>query len=326
MSANNTDGLQALVRSLAEAMYNEPGEKPLPMATTDAEEVIRAQLTENTGTHFLDSGSAYGRHHEENAENPPWEQPAFDVGDGYVTHNVYHHMSEVFGRSESAVAVEAALYAFGRSDEWKREPWLPTQEAFVQAMMDGEFTEPSLRALGVPDGFIHDVLQVQREVRDDRSGGIGRRSGPDEPFTCNTYNHEFGSLSQVLQGTNIGGLYAEYVILQVHQGCDVRGGYTAPRVYTAWDSWIPHELSFYCPRCDWTEAESCLYGTDDLLFQRTLDPEELFEALRERTDDDIPDADVQANADDAIAQARDSDHTDGGVFHVAKGCGGVVRF
>lgn len=325
MSANNTDGLQALVRALGEAMYNEPGEKPLPMATTDAEDVIRAQLTENTGSHFLDSGSAYGRHHEENRENPPWERPAFDVGHGYVTQNVYHFMSETFGRNKACVAVEAALYAFGHSDEWEREGWLPTQEAFAQALMDGEFTETSLRALGVPDGFVGDVLQVQREAVEAQSGGIGRRSGPDEPFTCNTYNHEAGSLSQVLQGTNTGGPYAEYVLLQVHQGADVRGGYTGPRVYSVYDAWMPHERSFYCPRCDWTQAESCLYDLDELLFQSTLDAEELFEELRERTDEEIPDEDVQANADGAIEKARGHD-VDGGVFHIADGCGGVVRF
>jgi uncharacterized protein (DUF2126 family) len=65
------DELQALVTAFAEATLNESGEKPLPMATDDADEVIRAQLTENTGSHFLDSGSAYGRHHEVNRENPP---------------------------------------------------------------------------------------------------------------------------------------------------------------------------------------------------------------------------------------------------------------
>jgi hypothetical protein len=54
--------------------------------------------------------------------------------------------------------------------------------------------------------------------------------GEGEPMTINTYNDEC-SLSQTLQF-----IYAEvdgeeFVLLQVHGGCDVRGGYTAPKVF-----------------------------------------------------------------------------------------------
>jgi hypothetical protein len=55
--------------------------------------------------------------------------------------------------------------------------------------------------------------------------------GDGSPFTENTYNGE-NLLSQVLQY-----LYFEFggeshVLLQIHGGCDVRGGYTKPRAFT----------------------------------------------------------------------------------------------
>ena len=47
----------------------------------------------------------------------------------------------------------------------------------------------------------------------------------------NTYNHE-SSLSQVLQGTSLQDAAGEhYVLIQLHQGCDVRGGYTDARLF-----------------------------------------------------------------------------------------------
>jgi hypothetical protein len=292
----STDELQRLVRAFAEAAYNAPGEKPIPMATDDAVDVIRSQLTENTGRHLLDSGSAYGRHWEENQENPPWERPAWDVGNGYVTHNVYHWMERAFGRDRPAVALEAALYAFGHTDSQEREPWLSSSEAFRDLLFDNALTEFDLREWGVPDGFITDVLAVQNDIQ-----------GTEAGFTFNTYNGECHSLSQVLQGVVLGGPYAGYGFVQVHQGADVRGGYTGPRAYTsAMGGWLPHELEFRCQRCEWVDYESCLYGSDELRYQRSIDPFELQdEGLIEEGDDDHP----------ALNAAHDDDHIDGAVFH-----------
>ena len=33
-------------------------------------------------------------------------------------------------------------------------------------------------------------------------------------------------MSQVIQGAYLDGFYGDYMLLQVHNGCDVRGGYT----------------------------------------------------------------------------------------------------
>jgi hypothetical protein len=292
----STDEITQLVRAFAEAAFNDPGEVPVPMASTRAVDVIRSQLTENTGTHFLDSGGADGRHWQENQDNPPWERPEWNVGDGYVTHNVADWLERSVGRDRTAVALEAALFAFGHTDDQQRNGWLSSAEAFRELLLDGTLEPADLRAWGVPDAFVRDVLSVQNDIRD-----------ADHGFTFNTYNGECHSLSQVLQGVVLGGPYAEYGFVQVHQGADVRGGYTAPRAYTSkLGGWLPHELEFQCQRCEWVDYESCLYGTDELRFQRSIDPSALADEGRIEAGDD---------AHPALNAAYDADHVDGAVFH-----------
>ena len=305
------ENLTELANEFRQRVHGGDDSKPVPIPTTDADDVIRAQLVENTGTHFLDSGGAYGRHWQENQDNPPWEETAWNVGDGYVTHNVYDFMQSRFGRDDMAVSLEAALYAFAYGDEYASDAWLTCMEAFAESE---RVTVPTLEALGCPTRWADDV-----------AGFFAGHDPKEQAFTANTYNDECHTLSQVLQTTSFGGPYAEYVMVQVHQGADVRGGYTAPRVYRVREGWFPHELEFYCERCEWVDYESCLYGSDELLYQRTIDPWELQEELQER-DDEHSDEEIQQAADEAIEAAHDADHIDGAVFHVGDGCGGHVVF
>ena len=82
--------------------------------------------------------------------------------------------------------------------------------------------------------------------------GAGGIYGEGEPFIENTYNGEC-ALSQVIQY----GYYqiddTEYVCLSIHGGCDVRGGYTRPRIFE-----VTQEIAIvdnakvgrYCDDCD----------------------------------------------------------------------------
>jgi hypothetical protein len=303
MSEHTTDGdsTDALIRGLVDHL-SESGETAAPMPTTDADEVIRTQLTENTGRHLLDSGM-YGRHWEENQENPPWDDPEYSVeGDGYVTHNLYDHLSRVFGRDRTAVELEVALYAFGRSEERKRQAWLRTEEDFAEMFLRGEFHRPGLAELDLPDPVIETVLGLQ-----------GGDYETETPFTANTYNDGMHTLSQVIQTVSFGGPYAEYHMVQVHGGADVRGGYTAPRVYKAtYDVPVPSEYEFFCERCDWIDYESVVGRGDDydLLFVTDNTREAFHTALSDagwvgEDDGDHP----------AIETAADADHIDGAIFH-----------
>lgn len=170
----------------------------ITIPTTTTEDVIRAMLTENTGSHFLDSGGAYGRNWERNqsvdfgADVPPTTL-SFEFGGISVTHDLYHFLVDTL---EYDPDLDAAFQLYADQPENADEGWLTLMETFPGL----HFTEA-----------------------DDR-----------RQFVVNTYNNE-DSLSQTIQYIGIFVEGDEYVLLQIHGGCDVRGGYTRPRAFRVWD-------------------------------------------------------------------------------------------
>jgi len=273
---------------------------------TDTKAVIKSQLVANTGRHILDSGSAYGRHWEENQENPPWERPEMRVEDGYVVMNVYHFMERMLGRDDTAVALEDALYAFADEPAQKRESWLPIMKRFAQDMSMGTATVEGLMDMGLSAEDSEAVVYIQSNM-------------DGEPSSMNTYNNECGSLSQILQMVSLGGLYADYWMVQVHGGCDVRGGYTAPRVYYAYDIPITSEFAFAADNHDWQEAESCLWGDDTLIYQPRVDHEDLLDTVRDRVGDTLDGEPIQSWVDFVIEDAlKRQGRYDGAVYRLTE--------
>jgi len=75
----------------------------------------------------------------------------------------------------------------------------------------------------------------------------------------NTYNYE-NLLSQVLQFILLEGKDDTYIILQVHGGCDVRGGYTKPRVFRVIDEdyfWMAQTWIFASCQCTAIDSPEC---------------------------------------------------------------------
>jgi len=74
---------------------------------------------------------------------------------------------------------------------------------------------------------------------------------PKEVYTTNTYNHEC-SLDQTLQFITFTVDRQEYCVLQIHGGCDVRGGYTDPVLFeVTGEEYCMHEFSrvtMYCTK------------------------------------------------------------------------------
>ena len=189
------------------------------------EDILQQMLTENTGRHMLDSGGTprfddlgsylgsehgYGRNWERNRDRSFESEPASVVDFRYgidVTHNVYHWLKE-------RVSHDGHMQRFFdrfclKADPDREEPWLQLMEQF-------------------PDWLRHHGRAVT---------GL---YGDGDPFTINTYNAP-DLLSQVLQFTYFemsdpGARWGDaYVLLQIHGGCDVRGGYTAPRAFRVMD-------------------------------------------------------------------------------------------
>lgn len=160
--------------------------------------IIATMLRENTGANFLDSGSAYGRHHERNQGRSFESEPEATADFKYdveVTINVYHFLKS---RVTLAANLDRQFKRFSDREENRNDGWL-----------------------AISDAWLKHLSSKGREI----SGLYGEGS----PMVVNTYNGE-DLLSQVLQFTLFRMDHTDYVLLQVHGGCDVRGGYTRPRV------------------------------------------------------------------------------------------------
>lgn len=163
--------------------------------TTNAvPELVAAMLTENTGSHMLDSGGAYGRNWERNrgmtaAAFAARPEATIDQW-GHITVDAFHYLCATLEMDETAAMLQS---------QW---------EAFDAAHPDG--------------GWL--------DLMDDWLVSIGVGEDDRDRSAWNTYNWE-NVLSQTLQGQTFRYDGETYTLLQVHGGCDVRGGYTAPRVF-----------------------------------------------------------------------------------------------
>lgn len=182
---------------------------------TRTDQVLAEMLTENTGRHLLDSGGAYGRNWERNQGRTVEDFLAAPPVTLDARYGYIDVTLDVFhwlrARLEYDADLDADFLAFA---EGSTEPWLVDAERFAES------------------------------TRTER--GLDYLNG-----TYNSYNSE-NFLSQTIQfviSTDEQG--DEYVLLQIHGGCDVRGGYTRPRAFrpSTYDvadllGWDAYEL--YC--------------------------------------------------------------------------------
>lgn len=181
----------------------------------NTEEIVASMLRENTGRHMLDSGGAYGRNWEHNQGRDFANEPAIVTNwrHGWIdiTLQTYSFLVEAL---EYEPELDAKFEAWCHEGEREHEPWLPLMEEFIEQAKETPEDEP--------------FASFTREA--DANPLTGEYWDGDTIWTVNTYNHE-SLLEQVLQYTMFGSL----VFLQVHGGCDVRGGYTQPRVFRFYD-------------------------------------------------------------------------------------------
>lgn len=190
--------------------------------TNRVEKLIYKMFTESTGAHILDSGGIYGRHWEKNQKLSFKE--AMKLPD--VTHEIYEYKD---GKCELNVTVNVFKYLIScnleldeicdkfnaiqkKSNDWDAEEFYGVSKK----------AEEYLKTLDV---------NVESE--------------------WNTYNDSVQYLSQVLQGSYIEIDQERYVLLQIHQGCDVRGGYTDAKLFK-----LGYWSEGYLRPCD-------IYGTID---------------------------------------------------------------
>ena len=159
---------------------------------------LAEMLTENTGRHFLDSGDHYGRNWQRNQEREFEQEPS-----GGLEARIYTNRD-----GESRVELLASLNVF---------QWLAERLEF-NAYRQQCFEKWQARTGN--DGQLPSIVEYVNGLPD--AAGL---YGDGPPMTINTYNGE-DSLSQVIQYVYWEDCDGAHVILQIHGGCDVRGGYT----------------------------------------------------------------------------------------------------
>jgi len=157
-------------------------------------EVVAEMMKENTGRHMLDSGGAYGRNWEKNQDKNFEDEPVFNLdvwNDSVEVTYNLYHFLTSF--VEYSPEWQERFEEWMQSNDRERTPYMADMEEFAESL-----------------GY--------------------------EAHTVNSYNGQT-ILSQVIQYTVIYETGADWVwdyevvLLQVHGGCDVRGGYTAPKAF-----------------------------------------------------------------------------------------------
>jgi hypothetical protein len=183
------------------------------MKTSQVQRIVYAMVIENTGAHFLDSGGAYGRAWQRNQNktikdfiNEPEEQYTFDGSYISRTVSVFHYLC--------GLEVDDLCIKFNAKNK----------------------KENNFDA----DADVYGVGKNTWEWLNEKNWLMEGGKIPIQ-YTFNTYNGD-SDLSQILQGSRLEINDDTYYLIQVHGGCDARGGYTYARLFkTAYHSDGIHE-------------------------------------------------------------------------------------
>lgn len=167
-------------------------------------QIIAKMLKENTGTHFLDSGGHYGRHWQKNQTRQFTKEKFITWNEYSITKNVYHYLVEHLDITPKSKYFQTLYNEYTKNSD---EYYLTDMENFADYLIENNLVQSD------------NYLITKQGVND----------------VCNTYNYE-NLLSQVLQYIMFYDGQDYFIILQLHNGCDVRGGYTKPRIFQLTDA------------------------------------------------------------------------------------------
>jgi hypothetical protein len=183
------------------------------MKPSKIENLVYSMLTENTGTHFLDSGGAYGRSWQRNQnksiqdfmKRPKATLELSKYGDqieASPTIDVFHYLT-------NALELDKVCDKFNRM---KVGNW--DSEQFYGVSDKGE-------------AYLLEHFELDGDA-------------------FNTYNWS-ANYSQVMQGQQLKHIDTgdTYILLQIHGGCDVRGGYTDAKLFKLYVEYFLDENCFF---------------------------------------------------------------------------------
>lgn len=173
------------------------------------DKLVYAMLTERTAHHLTDSGGIYGRQYERNQ--------AKTIEDFIAEPDEPYVFDAERGELERTVSVFQYLTRYELDD---------VCDKFNELNTDPPDWEADCDAYGVSVAAWDSLKEYEPEV--------GR--------VWNTYNEE-SDLSQILQCADlrlyVDGQEEDYIIVQVHGGCDARSGYTDAKLFKVPD-WLDY--------------------------------------------------------------------------------------
>ena len=160
-------------------------------------QTIKKLLRENTGMHLLDSGQKNGRNWQQNQKRQFENEARFFIDEYDISRNIYFYLLEHLSKTDKSQKFQRM---YNRVNKGSEESYLYDIETFIDYLDKHNYLES--------DNYL---IQGKSHV-------------------VNTYNYE-NCLSQILQYAVFynGGTY--FIVLQVHGGCDARGGYTKPKIF-----------------------------------------------------------------------------------------------
>lgn len=186
---------------------------------SETAKIIEEMLKENTGSHFLDSGGYYGRNWQRNQTRDFNLEPRYKFQIETYKHDDKTQWYMNYSLSTYHWLLEQLTYE-------------PKIDAQLQSIIDN-----SNNYYGEDIAEFFEVIEGM---------DLGFRKG----FSENSYNYE-SLLDQVIQYETFELDDGYYVVLQIHGGCDVRGGYSRPRIFSLNNEYLfDQDGSIYCSECD----------------------------------------------------------------------------
>lgn len=169
-------------------------------------QLVYEMLTENTGKHMLDSGGTDNRGWQRNQKKTieDFENEEEEVYQLDAKYKEIHRTVSVFHYLTNNLEIDDICEEFNRIQE-ESNNWDADCDVYG---VSKEAWGYLLNNHDDDDGW--EELRVQR--------------------SWNTYNGE-SDLSQILQGANLTIDDEEYVLIQIHNGADARGGYTDAKLF-----------------------------------------------------------------------------------------------
>ena len=200
---------------------------------TDTQKLVYAMLTENTGTHMCDSGGANGRMWQRN------QAKTIEDFDDELEATIEKHENTFEG--EKYTEYERTVSVFHYLSELESDH------------LCDKFNELNTDCKDWDGDFAWGVCQ--------KGADFLELIGMESKHEFNTYNGD-SDLSQVLQGSWLDMDGEPYLLLQIHGGADVRGGYTDAKLFKVEDDWMIHPYLQEYIDSDEIEEEYELYHNE----------------------------------------------------------------